>query len=62
MLSHQGVGLLDEVCHWGQDLCFQKAYAKLRVTLFMLPVDPAAELSATMSESHHHPCCEDLNW
>lgn len=55
------VGLLEEVYQWGQDLCFQKAYPKLRVTLFMLLVDQDVDLSAAMSESHHDLCCEDLN-
>jgi len=51
-------GLVKEVCHWKWVLRFQKLKAGLVVHfLFLLPVNPDIELSATFSAPGLPACC-----
>jgi hypothetical protein len=59
-----GVALLEEVCHWGWALRFQKLQPNpMAHLLFLVPVNQDVELSATTAaprlHAHCHAFCHD---
>ncbi|EDL00606.1 mCG1042685, partial [Mus musculus] len=57
----EGVALLEEICHWGWALRFQKSMPGSHLFLCLLPTDKDAKLSATSPAQHLPASCHDEN-